>query len=98
MKILETSLFGFDTSAYLNNDWEQLEVLWNKNIIYNWYEFTIIHLSWSFNFIKSKEEFSKKIGKHIKIGRVPKISIGIRIGLLGFNLMITIFKDWIDEN
>jgi len=95
---MEIKLFGLDISIYTNNDWKQLRALWDKDIKYNWYSFSIVRLSWSFNFIKSTDDLLKNIGDHIKIYNAPQIAIGIIICLLGFHIVITAFKDRRDIN
>lgn len=88
---------GYETSFYCDNEWKQLEVLWNKEIHYNWYSFTFIRLCWSFSHEKNKEELRKRIGSKMKISDFPKTHIEIIIGLLGLNFVFTISKYWDEE-
>ena len=90
-------LFGYDIYLSFDNEWKQLEILWNKDVHYNWYSFTFIRFCWSFSFRKNKEELRKNIGSKMKISDFPKTYGQIIFGLLGLDFILTITKYW-DED
>jgi len=82
-------IFGYSVFLYSNNEWEQLEVLWNKEAYYNWLEFTIFHLSWRSRRIKKLENTSDLNAKNYKF---PKTHVEVNFGLLGLNFILIVAK------
>lgn len=87
----------YELSIIPDIEWEELEVLWNKKINYNWYSCTVVHFSWSFGFKRNKEEVRKRIGSKMKISNFSKTWIEIKFGLLGFNFTFIISEYWDDD-
>lgn len=90
-------VFGFNVSLYCDNEWKQLEVLWNREIQYNWYSFTLVSFSWSFSREKSREELEKRIGPRMRLTDFPRVYGEVTAGLLGLNFVLSASKYWSDD-
>jgi len=82
----------------IDNQWKQLEVLWNKEIEYNWYDITILRFQWEF--YRKKENFNHSIEKFANESNIilnKGLSVSISIGLFGLVLTIYIDEEEINE-
>lgn len=73
-----------DVDLSFNSDWSQLNILWNKHISYNWYEFTFFNLNFEYHFNESESALRKSLHE--------LCSVEFDIGLLGLNFSAYIVR------
>lgn len=82
-------VFGYNIFMYGSSEWGQLEVLWNREARYNWFDFTVFHLSWRSKRTKKLESTQESGAKSHKF---PGACVEINLGLLGLKLTLIVAK------
>lgn len=89
-------IFNYDIHVDLDNQWKQLEVFWNKEVVYNWYDVTVFEVSW----LMWKKPSTDKL-KYFREHFGYNLNSGAEIVVGFFGLAFTIYVDTVeskDEN
>jgi len=85
-------IFNYDIHVDLDNQWKQLEFLWNKEIQYSWYDVTVFEVSWLMWKKPSRDKF-KYFREHF--GYNLNSSVEIVVGFFG--LVLTVYVDVVES-
>ncbi len=90
---------SFEINFSLYNEWSSLNILWNKDVYYNWYDATL--LQFQANYINFKNIKPAKVKFATDLNELedlfnsyvrPQYSYEITLGLVGFVMSITVEK------
>jgi hypothetical protein len=93
-------IFNYEINFSLYNEWSSLNILWNKDVNYNWYDATLLQFQANYiNFKNIKPRNIKFVKNDLNeledlfnsVVR-PLYSYEITLGLVGFVVTITMEK------